>query len=61
MGLEEAFDEPAFYILGGGGTISVLLGYIIGKKMDLIVLPFWQLIVIILTVLVASAYFSTRD
>lgn len=61
MDITEALDEPAFYILGGGGTIAVLLGYIMSKKTDLMVLPFWQLIIIILTVLVASAYFSTRD
>ena len=61
MSLDEALEEPAFYILGGGGTIAVLLGYIMSKKMEITVLPFWQLIIIILGVLVASAFFATRE
>ena len=61
IGLEEALEEPAFYILGVGGTIAVLLGYITSKKMDIAMLPIWQVIVIIIVILIASAFFSTRE
>lgn len=59
--IDEILEEPAFWVLGGGGTIAVLLGYILSKKMGLISLPFWELIILIVGVLVASAVFALRD
>ncbi len=59
--ITEAFESPAFWLLGIGGTIAVVLGYIMSKKMELVTLPFWQLIIIILVVLLASAFFATKD
>jgi len=61
MGLEEAFDEPAFYILGGGGIAMEVLGFIISKNSLEYSLPIWQLIVLMLGTLVAAAFFATRD
>ena len=61
MSLEDAFDEPGFYILGGIGTLMVILGFIASKKMTDYSLPIWQLIVLILGILIASAVFSTKE
>lgn len=61
MGIEEAFEEPAFWILGGGGVAMELLGWILSKKMFEVSLPFWQLIFLIVGTLVAAAFFATRD
>lgn len=58
--LEEALESPGFWILGVGGTITVLLGWIMSKKMEMASLPVWQLIVIILGVWVASAFFGSE-
>lgn len=61
MDIGEITETPAFWLLGGGGSIAVVTGYIISRKSGWEVLPLWQMIVIILTVLVASAYFATKD
>jgi len=58
--IQEAFESPAFWILGGGGTIAALFGWIISKKIG-VSLPFWQLLAIIVAILGASAYFATRE
>jgi uncharacterized protein (DUF983 family) len=58
--IEEALDEPGFWILGGGGVGMVILGWIISRGMEYS-LPLWQLIALIITILLASAYFSTKD
>jgi len=61
MGLEEAIEEPGFWILGIGGVAMVMIGWIISKKSMEFSLPIWQLLILIVTILLASAYFSTRD
>jgi len=58
---EDILESPLFWILGGGGTIAVLIGWIASRKMEWTPLPFWQIIVIIIGILVASAYFSSRE
>jgi uncharacterized protein (DUF983 family) len=60
MGLEEALDEPGFWILGGGGVAMVILGWILSRNMEYS-LPIWQLVVLIVGILIAAAYFSTKD
>ena len=61
MDINEALESPGFWLLGGGGTAAVLLGWIMSKRMGMESLPFWQIIVIVLGVLVAAAFFSTRE
>jgi len=59
--IEEILESPGFWILGGGGTIAVLAGYIISKRMTDFSFPIWQLAIIIAGVLVASAFFALKD
>lgn len=61
MDIEEIVESPAFWLLGIGGTIATMIGYIWSRNQGWEVLPFWQLIIIIITILVASAFFGTRD
>ena len=61
MDISEALESPAFWILGGGGTIAVLAGYIISKRMSEFSFPLWQLAVIIIGVLAAAAFFALKD
>lgn len=61
MGLEEALEEPGFWILGGGGIAMELLGWIISKRAGIEGFPIWQLIILMLGTLVAAAYFATRN
>ncbi len=58
--IDEALESPAFWILGGGGVMAILGGYIFGKRAGLEVMPMWMVITMILVTLMASAYFSTR-
>ena len=57
----EVFEEPGFWILGGGAVIATILGYIWSRKMDWIPLPFWQLIIIIIVEIIAAAFFASRE
>ena len=59
--LDEILESPGFWLLGGGGTIAVLAGYIMSKRMTEFAFPLWQLAIIIITVLAAAAFFATRD
>ena len=61
MDIEEIFESPGFWLLGGGGTIATVMGYIWSRNQGWQVLPIWQLIIIIITILVASAFFGTRE
>lgn len=59
--IEEALESPAFYILGFGGSAMVILGWVMSKKMGLGAFPIWQMLILVVGVLVASAYFATRE
>jgi len=61
MDINEVLESPGFWLLGGGGTIAVILGYIMSKRMTESVFPLWELAIIIITVLIASAFFATKD
>lgn len=60
MGIEEALDEPGFWILGGGGIAMEVIGYIISKSMEYS-LPIWQLLILMAGTLLAAAFFATKD
>ena len=61
MGIEEALESPGFWILGGGGVAAIMLGYIFAKRGGMVVLPLWQLIAMIITTIIAAAYFATKE
>lgn len=61
MGLEEALEEPAFWLLGGGAVIAELIGWAISKKALGFAFPFWQLAFLLLGTIVAAAFISLRD
>lgn len=58
---EEAFENMGFWLLFGGGTIAVLIGWIFSKKISEFSFPFWQVAIIIVIIFFASAFFSTRE
>jgi len=61
MGLEEALDEPAFWILAGGGVAMEVLGFIISKRAMEFSLPIWQLGILVVGTIIAAAFFATKD
>ena len=61
MGLEDALESPAFWLLAGGGLIAEILGYIMSKRMELEMLPLWQLGLIMIVTVLAAAFFATKD
>ncbi len=58
---EEATEKIGFWILGGVGTLMVILGWTMSKQMGWERLPIWQMILIIAIVWGASLFFSARD
>lgn len=60
MGIEEALEEPAFWILGGGGVVMEIIGFLIAKKAGLAAFPMWQFGILIIGTLIAAAVFATR-
>jgi len=61
MDIEEIFESPAFWILGIGGIIAEVMGYVMGKRMGWELIPFWQLVVLMVVTLAAAAFFATRE
>jgi uncharacterized protein (DUF983 family) len=54
---EETLESPGFWILAGGGIVCVIIGWIVSKKIG-VALPLWQLLIILIAVVIASALFS---
>ena len=61
MDISETLENPAFWILGGGGTIAVLVGWIMSKRAGWMSLPFWQVMVMVAAVVIASAFFANQE
>lgn len=61
MGLEEAVEEPGFWILAGGGILAEVVGYIVSKRAGLAAFTWWQFLLVVLVTIVAAAYFATKD
>ena len=58
--IEEALETPGFYILAGLGVGAEVLGFIMAKSMGWMPMPLWQLIIIMVGTIAASAFFATR-
>ena len=61
MDLEEILDSPGFWRLGIGGVAAEVMGYVWSRNQGWEIMPFWQLIVMVLVTLIASAYFGTKE
>ena len=59
--IDELLENPGFLILAGSSVGAITLGYIFAKKMGLEAMSWWQLIVLIVGAIAASAYFATKD
>lgn len=57
----DLLENPAFIILAGGGVAMEILGWIISKRMMEYSFPLWQLLIMILGTVVASAIFANRE
>lgn len=60
MIFEDVFDNPAFWMLAGGGIAAVLLGNKFGQQMGQ-GFPWWQLLIIIVVIIIASAFFASQE
>jgi hypothetical protein len=58
---DELLENPAFWILGGGGITAEILGYVLAKKMGWELIPFWQLLALMGGTLIIAAFFATRE
>lgn len=61
MDIDEITESPAFWLLGGGGVAAELLGYIISKRMHMMVLPIWQLLIILIGTVIIAAIFALKE
>lgn len=56
--IAEAMEKPGFWILGCGGTVAVLGGWILARNWGWETLPLWQVALSILAIWGASIVFS---
>jgi len=56
----ETFSNPIFWALTVGGWAATIIGYKWSLTMDSGALPFWNVIVILIVITFAAAFF-TRD
>jgi len=61
MSLDEVVEKPGFWLLGAGGTVAVLFGWIMSKRSGWMTLPLWQMLVLLVVVWVASVVFASKD
>jgi uncharacterized membrane protein YfcA len=54
---EETLESPGFWILAGGGIVCTVIGWIVSRKIGAS-LPLWQLGIILIIIIIASALFS---
>jgi hypothetical protein len=61
LDFDDVLNNPAFWILGGGGVAMELIGWIVSKRMMEYSFPIWQLLIMILGTLVAAAIFANKE
>jgi len=61
MDINEILESPGFWILGAGGLIAEIMGYMWSRNQGWEVMPFWQLLVMMIVTLAAAAFFATKE
>lgn len=61
MDLDEVLESPGFWLLGIGGLAAEIMGYTWSRNAGMDVMPFWQLIVMMIVTLLAAAFFATKE
>lgn len=56
----EILTSPGFVILCALSVGATVLGYILSKKWDLVQLPVWQFIILIIAEVIGSYFFAAR-
>lgn len=59
--IDDLIDNPAFLILAGGGILMELIGWVVSKKAHIAAIPFWELLILMLGTIIASAIFANRE
>jgi len=59
--IEDTLGNPAFWLLGGGGAIAVIAGFIMSKNMGMASMPLWQVAAMIVVCFGAGAVFANQD
>jgi low affinity Fe/Cu permease len=59
--ISDLLENPAFIILAGGGIAMEIIGWIVSKRMMDYSFPLWQLLIMIVVTVIASAIFANRD
>ncbi|HJX50862.1 MAG TPA: hypothetical protein VJ438_05375 [Candidatus Nanoarchaeia archaeon] len=58
--VDEVLENPGFWILAGGGIAMEILGWTVGRNMGIGSFPIWQLLIIMIGTVIASAFFAMR-
>ena len=61
MDIFEALESPGFWILAGLGLAAEIIGYKLSGSWTGVSFPLWQLLVIMVVTVIASAFFATRE
>jgi len=61
MELDEVLSSPGFWLLGIGGLSAEILGYTWSRNAGMDIMPFWQLMVMMLVTLAAAAFFGSQE
>ena len=54
----ETFVSPGFWVLCALGWSATILGWTMSKSMDSGALPLWQVIITLVAIFIASAWFA---
>jgi len=55
---EETFASPGFWILAMLGWSATIIGWTMSKKMNIGALPLWQIIITLIVIFFAAAFFA---
>ncbi len=61
MDIEEMFTNPFTYLLGGGGAVAVVIGWIAARQMEMPLMPIWQMLLMVVVCFIAGAVFANRE
>jgi hypothetical protein len=58
---EEAFENPVFWMLGGGAVTAEIIGFIYGARMGMPSFPLWQFLILLVGTVVVAAVIAGRE